>query len=222
MAKLEVACFNEEAALLAASEGVDRIELCENYELGGITPQTDTLLKLKKESNVPVYVMIRPRGGDFNYNEKEFEMMKSHLLQLKEVGADGFVFGILTEDQKVDLSKNEILINLAGELPCTFHRAFDRIADKEEALEQIIKLGFKTILTSGGQHPVMEGISQLKLIEEQANGRITILVGGGVRSSNAAILAEDFDFLHSACIKPGTEEIDLDELRTLKAILKEK
>lgn len=219
MTKLEVACFNEESALLAANEGADRIELCENYALGGITPQIETLQKIKKLSHVPVYTMIRPRGGDFHYSEKEFEVMKSHLLQLKEAGADGFVFGLLTADNKVDIAKNSELVNLAAGLPCTFHRAFDRIADKTKALDEVVSCGFKTILTSGGEHPAMEGLGVLKDLKKQAGNQLTILVGGGVRSHNAKVLKESFDFVHSACIQPGTEKIDLEELRTLKKVL---
>lgn len=216
MTKLEIACFNEESALKAVAEGVDRIELCEDYAEGGITPKMETLQKLKAKSSTSIFVMIRPRGGDFLYLEKEFERMKSDLLMLKEAGADGFVFGILKDENKVDIEKNTTLVNLAGELPCTFHRAFDRISDKEEALEDVISCGFKTILTSGGEHPAMDGIPQLKLIQEQANNRIAILVGGGVRSSNAGELKQYFNYLHSACILPGTEQINVEELRKLK------
>jgi len=216
MAKLEVACFNEQSAIIAAKEGADRIELCEDYSLGGITPQLETLQAIKKESDIPVYTMIRPRGGDFVYTEKEFEMMKSHLLQLKEAGADGFVFGILTKDQKLDLDKNKELVEMTSGLPCTFHRAFDRIEYKQEALEEIISCGFTTLLTSGGEHSAMEGLENLKLLKVQAGNRLTILVGGGVRSHNVLVFKNDFDFVHSACIRTGTQIIDVKELRNLK------
>lgn len=215
MTKLEIACFNEASAMIAAQENVDRIELCEDYSLGGITPHLGTLQKLKDQFSTPVFVMIRPRGGDFNYNEKEFEKMKSDLLMLKEAGADGFVFGILNYDNTFDYRRNLELVKLAGVLPCTFHRAFDRIEGQKKALEQVIDCGFKTVLTSGGESTAMEGLEKLKKLQEQADERITILVGGGVRASNAGVLKNNFDNLHSACIQSGTENIDVNELKNL-------
>ncbi|WP_336664762.1 copper homeostasis protein CutC [Elizabethkingia meningoseptica] len=219
MTKIEVACFNEQSALIAAKEGADRIELCENYAEGGLTPEKETLKKLKAGFSTPVFTMIRPRGGGFQYTDAEFETMKTELTALKEAGADGFVFGFLTPDNEVDMVKNKALVELAGGLPCTFHRAFDRIKDKEEALEDVINCGFATILTSGGEHPAMEGLSKLKLIQEQADGRITILVGGGVRSSNVGELKKYFGFVHSACITDGTENIDAEELKAIKTVI---
>lgn len=220
MTKLEVACFNEKSALIAAKEGADRIELCENYLLGGVTPKASTLRNLKNNFDVPVYVMIRPRGGNFQYSKKEFEQMKSELLALKKAGADGFVFGIITKNNKVDIIRNSELINLAEDLPCTFHRAFDQLEDKETAIEDVISCGFSTILTSGGIHAAVEGISELKFLKEKAGNRITILVGGGIRSSNVSNFKGYFDFVHSACVKPETEDIDVKELRNLKEALK--
>lgn len=217
--KLEVACFNEEAAIIAAKEGADRIELCENYLMGGVTPKQSTLQRLKKQFDVPVYVMIRPRGGDFNYTTEEFKLMKDALVELKLAGADGFVFGILTKDNKVDILRNTELVKLADGLPCTFHRAFDPLENKKKGLEEVISCGFTTVLTSGGEHPAIKGISKLIKLKEQAGKRITILVGGGVRSSNVGEMKKHFDFVHSACIKPGTEKIDLEEIRAVKDIL---
>lgn len=215
MSKIEIACFNEASVLLAIQENVDRIELCEDYSLGGITPSIETLLKLKQKSDIPIYAMIRPRGGDFLYNAKELEQMKSDLMMLKEVGADGFVFGILDENNRFDFDKNLELMNHAAGIPCTFHRAFDRIENQEEALEDIIKCGFKTILTSGGASSAMQGLDKLKKLKNLAGDRITILVGGGVRSTNIAELKQDFDYLHSACISADSENIDDEELKKL-------
>lgn len=215
MSKIEIACFNEASALIAIQENVDRIELCEDYSLGGITPNIETLQRLEAKTNIPIFVMIRPRGGDFFYNEKEFEQMKSDLMMLKEVGADGFVFGILDENNQLDFDRNLDLINHAGAIPCTFHRAFDRIENQQQALEDVIKCGFKTILTSGGKASAMQGLENLKKLKTLANNRINILVGGGVRSENVDILKQDFDYLHSACISKDSEEIDIQELRKL-------
>lgn len=219
MTKLEIACFNEAAALTAAQAGADRIELCEDYSLGGISPSVALLKKLKAQTNFPVNVMIRPRGGDFCYTDVEFEAMKADITALKAAGADGFVFGILTSEGVVNVAQNKTLVDMTEGMPCTFHRAFDGLADKSAGLEDVISCGFTTILTSGGEHPAVEGISTLKALKTQAGDRLTILVGGGVRSFNAAQFTADFDYVHSACIKPGTEEIDLKELAALKAEL---
>lgn len=110
---------------------MDRIELCKSYTLGGLTPNTRVLTQLKERFEVPVYVMVRPCGGDFVYKMEEFKQMKTDMAELKEAGADGFVFGILTEEGHIDRRRNRALVNLAGRLPCTFHRAFGHIEDKE-------------------------------------------------------------------------------------------
>lgn len=220
MTKLELACFNAKSAVIAAKEGVDRIELCENYAQGGLTPKTATLKKLKKEFELPVFVMIRPRGGGFIYTDEEFKQMKTDLIKFKEAGADGFVFGVLTEDKTINMIKNAELIKLAAGRPCTFHRAFDEITDKEAALEEAISCGFQTILTSGGkQLTALQGLSTLLSLKEKAQERITLLVGGGVRSGNVTELKKHFDFLHSACITPDTENIDVEELNAIQEIL---
>ena len=215
MTKLEIACFNAASALLAAKENVDRIELCEDYSQGGITPKIETLQAIKKVSDVPVYVMIRPRGGNFVYSEDEFERMKNDVQDFLKAGADGFVFGILKEDDTIDEEKNSILIQRANGLPCTFHRAFDRVENWKAALNTIIDCGFSTILTSGGAKTAMDGFETLKEMKDAAATKITILVGGGVRSSNAKELAEHFEYLHSACISGDSELLDIKELKNV-------
>lgn len=220
MTQLEIACFNEDSALLAAHQNIDRIELCEDYSQGGLTPKTETLQKIKAQSQTPVFVMIRPRGGDFSYTDSEFQQMKNEVSLFLKAGADGFVFGILTENQKIDIEKNKELVELANGLPCTFHRAFDRVEDWKEALEDVIACGFSTILTSGGEKSAMEGIETLKALKNQAQNRLTILVGGGVRSSNAKELSQHFDYLHSACILENSQQIDFPELLKIKNEIK--
>lgn len=214
--KLEIACFDVESAGLAAGNGADRIELCDNYNLGGITPPLAVLKDLKSRFDLPIYVMIRPRGGDFVYSDDEFEIMKTTLLAYKNNDADGFVFGILDEADEINTAQNRELVALAGDKPCTFHRAFDRVKNKESALEKLIEIGFKTVLTSGGEHPAVEGISTLKALHEQAKDRITVLVGGGIRSTNVSQF-KDFGFVHSASVDLETTNLDLEELRRLRA-----
>lgn len=216
MPKLEIACFNEDSALIAAREGVDRIELCKNYPSGGLTPNPETLQNIKTQCDIPTYTMIRPRKGSFLYTEKEFAQMKTQLQTLKEAGADGFVFGILTANGKVDTKRNSTLVNLAEGLPCTFHRAFDEIENKKQALKEVTACGFKTILTSGGASSAIKGVSVLKKLKKQGGDKITILAGGGIRSYNIAQIKPHFDFVHSACLQPGREIVDRNELIALK------
>lgn len=213
--KLEIACFNLESAIHAAQEKVDRIELCAHYELGGITPSLTLFKTLKAKYNLPIYVMIRPRGGNFVYLPGEIQQMEKEIRQFGENGADGFVFGVLTSDHRVDQSQNKTLVSLAQGKPCTFHRAFDGIHDKNKALEELIACGFTSVLTAGGEHPATAGIDTLTALKTQAQNRIQILVGGGVRSYNVSDF-KNFDFVHSAATKPGSVSLALNELRGLQ------
>lgn len=213
--KLEIACFNFESAERAAQERVDRIELCANYKLGGITPSLTLFKTLKAKYDLPIYVMIRPRGGNFIYHPQEIQQMEKAVRQFGENGADGFVFGVLTSDHRVDRSQNKALVSLAKGKPCTFHRAFDGIRDKSKALEELIACGFTSVLTSGGVHPATAGMDTLTALKAQAKNRIEILVGGGVRAHNVSDF-KNFDFVHSAAVESGSEDLDLNELRRLQ------
>lgn len=213
--KLEIACFDENSASVAACEGVDRIELCADYSRGGVSPDIELLTQLKEVFDIPVFTMIRPRGGGFMYGEEEFDEMKKTLVRFLETGADGFVFGVLTTENHIDAYRNRELIRLAEGKPCTFHRAFDRVQDKKEAMEELIALGFTTILTSGGEHPAVEGLETLEELHRQAEGRITILAGGAIRSSNVHRF-KNLSFVHSACVDLATGELNREELKRLR------
>lgn len=183
---LEIACFEMTSAETALRSMADRIEFCTNLELGGTTPDFYEFLHLKRTFSKPVYVMIRPKGGPFFYSETEFIEMKNSIISFGEAGADGFVFGILTPQNEVDVQRNAELITLAAGIPCTFHRAVDRTADLDKSVETLIKLGFKTVLTSGGKKNAMEGKENLKQLIGIYSNQIEILIGGGVRSENVA------------------------------------
>ena len=185
---LESPVYTLEAALLAAENGVDRLELCADFGEGGTTPSLGLLKVIKSKVDVPVFVIIRPRGGDFIYNDLEISVMKEDIKSFLSHGADGFVFGILNKEGEVNKTACQQLISSAGEKPCTFHRAFDVLEDKKGALEQIIQLGFKRILTSGGENRVMEGLPLILELLMQANGRIIILPGGGLMLQDIADL----------------------------------
>ncbi|WP_294281772.1 copper homeostasis protein CutC [uncultured Chryseobacterium sp.] len=218
MSKIEIACFNPESAMIAFKNGADRIELCDGLSEGGTTPDFETVKQLREKINIPIFVMIRPRGGDFTYSEEEFEQMKSDLVRLKTLKVDGFVFGILDENDQVNIVQNKELVTLAQPYPCTFHRAFDRAGDLETSLEQVIECGFTTILTSGQKPNVSEGTENLKKLVELSDGRIEILVGGGLRSGNIAGIREytKAGYFHSSAITDGGAFADADEVVALK------
>ncbi|HEY0092421.1 MAG TPA: copper homeostasis protein CutC, partial [Flavobacterium sp.] len=176
--KIEIACFNLESALIADRVGADRIELCKKYSEGGTTPNLKMAIEARSKIKAPLFVMIRPRGGNFTYSEDEFTEMKISITELKN-SVDGFVFGILNEDLTINILQNTELVKLANPLPCTFHRAFDKVHDTSKSLEEIIECGFKTILTSGTMPNVMEGKTELRSLVEKAGSRITIMPGGG-------------------------------------------
>ncbi len=185
---LEIACFEITSAETALRSVADRIEFCAEQQLGGITPNIEEFRYLKSVYRKPIYVMIRPKGGSFLYSDYEFEVMKRDILDFKNSGADGFVFGILTSGNTIDIEKNKILLEFAGEIPCTFHRAFDRTPDLENSVKTLIDLGFTTVLTSGGKNSAMEGKENLKNLIEKYSDQINILIGGGVRSGNISEL----------------------------------
>lgn len=218
MSKIEIACFNPQSAIIAFENGADRIELCDGLSEGGTTPGFETTKELREKINIPMYVMVRPRGGDFTYSEAEFDQMKNELTQLKSLDVDGFVFGILDENDEVNVEKNKILVELAQPLPCTFHRAFDRAKGLEDSLEKVIDCGFKTILTSGQKPNVSEGKENLKTLVELSNGRIEILIGGGLRSTNIQDIREftKAGYFHSSAITDGGQFANADEVIALK------
>lgn len=220
--QLEIACFNLESAVIAQANGADRVELCDGFEVGGTTPDFETIKQAREKVSIDLYVMIRPRGGNFIYSDEEFKQMQSDILALKELKADGFVFGILNEDSTINLEQNKILVDLAKPLPCTFHRAFDEVINPFQALEQIIESGFKTILTSGQAQNVTEGMDSLAELVKAANNRITIMPGGGLRSSNIEVIQKKANafFYHSSAITNGSEMLNPSEILALKAKLK--
>lgn len=216
--KLEIACFNEESALIAAKAGADRIELCDNVHEGGTTPDIEVFIRLKKIITIPIYVMIRPRGGNFLYSENEYEEMKHQITLFKTAKANGFVFGVLKNDNRIDVRLNTALVKLASPLPCSFHRAFDHTSNAAAALEEVIQCGFKTILTSGSKSNAMKGIDQLTELVKLAKNRIVIMPGGGLRSSNIAELKDKTKaiYFHSSAIVDNGMVANFDEILDLK------
>lgn len=182
--KLEVCVDSINSAINAYKGGASRLELCSSLSEGGLTPSLGFLKFVKSQVKIPVFILIRPRGGDFSYSNEEFEIMKEDMKIAKENGADGFVLGALTSTGKVDEKNCKILIDEAAPLPVTFHRAFDLTSNPMDALKSIINLGCKRILTSGHAPDVNEGINFIKTLIEQENKKIIIMPGGGVHENN--------------------------------------
>jgi copper homeostasis protein len=218
---LEIACFNAESAVIAQINGADRVELCDNMLEGGTTPNFEIARKVRDELSIKMNVMIRPRGGDFVYTDTEFEQMKSEIEKFKDINVDGFVFGILNKDNSFNLERNKELVALAGPIPCTFHRAFDVVSNVYESLESLIDCGFQTVLTSGQGENVMKGIEVLQTLVEKANGRIAVMPGGGLRSTNIGILDQKVkaSFYHSSAITDSSEIANGDEVKSIKSYL---
>lgn len=188
---LEICAYGAGSAVAAQEGGADRIELCDNAAEGGTTPSYATILLAKKYLHIPVYPIIRPRGGDFLYDELEFEAMQQDIRICKQLGCDGIVTGILTAEGRVDKLRTRKLVELAWPLGVTFHRAFDMTTDPFEAMEEVIETGCERILSSGQRQTAPEGSALLAQLVERAGDRILIMPGGGVREHNIATLVKE-------------------------------
>ena len=167
---LEIVVYNIESALKAQEGQADRIELCDNPAEGGTTPSYGTIETIRQNLNIDVFVMIRPRGGDFHYSNDEFHAMKHDIDQCKKLSADGVVLGILTADGRIDKKRCQELIARARPMKVTCHRAFDMTSDPLEALEDCIEVGFDRILTAGQQAQAIKGADLIaQLIEKQTD-----------------------------------------------------
>jgi len=180
---LEIVVYNIESALKAQEGGADRIELCDNPGEGGTTPSFGIIESVRQNVNLDVYVMIRPRGGDFHYTNYEFHSMKRDIYQCQRISVDGIVFGILNADGTLDKKRCKELIDKARPLKVTCHRAFDMTRDPFEALEDCIEVGFDRILTSGHRTSALLGADLIGELIKKANGRIAIMPGSGVNEN---------------------------------------
>ena len=180
---IEIVVYNIESALKAQEGGADRIELCDNPGEGGTTPSYGTIEAVRQNVNLDVYVMIRPRGGDFYYTNYEFHSMKRDISQCQKISVDGVVFGILNPDGTLDKKRCKELVDKARPLKVTCHRAFDMTRDPFEALEDCIEVGFDRILTSGQQAQALKGADLIGELIKRANGRIAIMPGSGVNEN---------------------------------------
>jgi copper homeostasis protein len=180
---LEISVESLEAALAAERGGADRIELCGDLSIGGVTPHADLIRSVRTQVRIPIFVMIRPRAGNFVYSNTEFMEMKHSIGDAKESGMDGIVLGVLTKDHQVDVERTRELVKLAMPLPVTYHRAFDVVADLRQALEDVIQTGARRILTSGGAKSALAGAAVLAELVAATRDRITIVPGAGINAS---------------------------------------
>jgi copper homeostasis protein len=172
------------SARVAEAGGADRIELCADLRIGGVTPSFDLVSTAIKAISIPVYVLIRPRGGDFIYSVDEFVQMRRQVEQAKQAGSAGVVLGVLRADASVDVERSRSLVELAYPMKVTFHRAFDAVPDRSEALEAVIQTGADCLLTSGGQPEVLAGAAMIGQLREQAGARLAVMAGGGLTLAN--------------------------------------
>ncbi len=187
---LEISVETLEGALAAERGGADRIELCGELSLGGVTPDTNLLRAVRAQVRIPIFSMVRPRAGDFVYSTAEFTEMKRAIADAKESGMDGVVLGVLTKNHRVDIERTRELVEIAKPLPVTYHRAFDEAADLHQALEDVIQTRAARILTSGGANSALEGTAVLGKLIEAAGERIVIVPGAGISSLNIEQVAQ--------------------------------
>ncbi len=220
---VEVCANGIQSAMNAELAGADRIELCENLEVDGLTPAYATIEHACSGLQIPVHVLIRPRSSDFVYSEKEFEQMRNDIAICKGYGVAGVVFGILKKDGSVDEERCAALIQEARPFFCTFHRAFDVVKNPFDALEQLIKLGFDRVLTSGQKPTCLEGSEMISELVKKSRGRISIMAGGGITEENIAQVVkgthtDEFHFSAKVKLPDGSFVSDVNRVRKIKEI----
>ena len=181
---IEVCAESYEYAVKAEKAGADRIELCKDLHLDGLTPNYESAKRTIDTLDIPVFILIRPRGGDFIYSHEEFELMKRDILKFKKMGCKGIVSGVLNDDNTIDIKKTKELVELSRPLEFTFHRAFDKVNNPLNEIENLIELGIDRVLTSGQKEKAIDGLVLLKQLNSISKNRIKIMPGSGINKSN--------------------------------------
>jgi len=198
---IEICATSIKSIINAQNAGANRIELCEDYLIGGVTPSLDFTLESIKKSKIPINILIRPRGGDFNFNDKEYESMIDSILELKKYKINGFVVGFIDENKKIDSYRLNQFRNITKGYELIFHRAFDHLINQDESLELLIKNNFDRILCSGSVIDSEKGLERLKYFKRISNGRISIMPGGGVNLTNFNLFKDsNFSEIHLSAI----------------------
>ena len=181
---VEVCANSYEYAIKAEKAGADRIELCKDLHIDGLTPDYEIAKKTINELNIPVFILIRPREGNFNYSNEEFELMKADIVKFKEMGCKGIVCGILNDDKTIEINRTRELVKLSKPLEFTFHRAFDIVPNPIKEIKKLIELGIDRVLTSGQKEIAVDGLGLLHNLLEITQKRIKIMPGSGINKSN--------------------------------------
>ncbi len=220
MAKLEICANSIESALNAQNAGADRVELCMELSVGGLTPSKGMIQMASELLEIPLYVLIRPRAGDFHYSIMELEIMKEDIAYCAEVGCAGVVFGALTTDRRIDEAKTMLLMQEANYMDVTFHKAFDVVQNQFEALDTLKEMGLQRVLTSGGAENAAMGVDTLGELIDEADDEIIIMPGGGIRPENIELLkgigALEY---HSSAMVNGDKHSDLSMIKALRKAL---
>ena len=194
---IEVCAESYEYALKAEKAGADRIELCKDLHLDGLTPDYKSAKRTIDKLEIPVFILIRPRGGDFIYSHEEFELMKRDILRFRKMGCKGIVSGVLNSDNSIDIKKTKELVELSRPLEFTFHRAFDKVNNPLHEIENLIGLGIDRVLTSGQKEKAIDGLVLLKQLNSISNNRIKIMPGSGINKSNIVNFV-NFEEIHGS------------------------
>lgn len=226
MNSLEICVDSPEDLAIAVNARVDRIELCSSLDLGGLTP-TPGLIEQAKSSPVPIYAMIRPRAGNFVYTELEIRAMEADIRSIRNAGLAGVVFGCLNSANNLDKATLSRLCDCSKGLGMTLHRAVDDMHSPRHAVNQAIELGFERILSSGGGKAAVDGIQELREMNEVSNGRIEVMAGSGVSHDNADMLSSiGIRSFHASCRaggkRSGAVRINVESLSRLQSVLKSK
>ena len=193
---VEVCANSYQSALNAEQSGADRIELCSELAVGGVTPSYGLVKKVSENLTIPIHVLIRPRSGDFTYSADEFEIMKTNIALCADLGVSGIVSGVLHSNGTLDKQRTGELISAAGNLHFTFHRAFDWVEDPLKTLFELEDLGADCVLTSGGRQKAEEAINELVLWKSKVN-KCIVMPGGGIRNNNVLLFKKNgFEAIH--------------------------
>lgn len=218
---LEVCANSVQSAINAERGGADRIELCRDLTVGGVTPSLEELTEAREKVDIPIFVLVRSRAGDFVYTASELDEMEASIKACKQLGYEGVVIGALTSENEVDILGMQQLIAAAEGMKVTFHRAFDEVEDHRKALEELKGLSVDRVLTSGLANNALAGREVLTELVELAKHDLVIMPGGGVRPENIEqLLSTSAKEFHSSCIAEGTELTEVAMVRELKRRLK--